>query len=96
MSFLKQAVAQPSSSVTNDEKDPRSGTSLPQVDKDFLDSASAHGPILDSVRVHEPPSSAVVDVDDKTLDRTSTVNMVNSLAETRSTGVETRRFQALK
>ena len=95
LSFLEQAVAQPSSSVTNcDEEDPRSGTpsGLPQVDKD---SASALGPILDSVRVRELPSSVVVDVDDKTPGRTSrpTVNMVNSLAETRSTGVEARRFQ---
>ena len=83
LSFLEQAVDQPSFPVTNDEEDPRIGTSLRQVDKDFLDNASAHGPTLDSVRVHEPPSSVVVDTDDKTPDRISTVNMVNSLAETR-------------
>ena len=95
LSFLEQAAAQPSSSVSNcDEEDPRSGitNSLPQVDKD---SADARGTILDSVRVGELPSSVVVDVEDKTPDRTSrpTVNMFNSLAETRSTGVEARRFQ---
>ena len=95
LSFLEQAAAQPRSSVSNcDEEDPRSGitNSLPQVD---TDSADARGTILDSVRVGELPSSVVVDVEDKTPDRTSrpTVNMVNSLAETRSTGVEARRFQ---
>ena len=95
LSFLEQAAAQPSSSVSNcDEEDPRSGitNSLPQVDKD---SADARGTILDTVRVVELPSSVVVDVEDKTPDQTNrpTVNMVNSLAETRSTGVEARRFQ---
>ena len=52
-SFLDNACARrPSSSVTNDEEDLWSGTSLPQVDNGSLDSASALRPTLDSIRVY--------------------------------------------
>ena len=56
--------------VTNDEKHPRSGTSLPQVDNNFLDSARARRPSSSVTNDEEDPRSgtSLPQVDNGSLD----------------------------